>query len=659
MSNKKFEISYIEEQQKVVLISDDPRIFTHPFFKVTLARFSAKQLDNECHFFTKKENLPEVYRQLKNISIKIGWDVQESEGSSQLIADARRKEELFEEFSQKCLDIWSGHVIPKELEDFEKTISSGINRTLRPLQFLSALHLAFSQNACNFSVPGAGKTTIVYSAYSYLKNLPPDNPKHVDRIFVIGPLASFYAWRKEFKDCFGAEPKYARIVAGMNKRDLDDIFFERSSRNQNIDFYHASFQTVCNLESQIISLLNNPARKTMLVVDEAHNIKRFDGVWSSSCIRLSEHATSRVILTGTPAPNGYEDLFNLFKFLYPERNLIGFPRANLVSMSAGDMPSEPMRARIKPFFTRITKSHLELPPFFETIMKIEMGPKEKNIYKGLEDLLMPSLGNLNKGGLKPFQKASLIRLRQAASNPKMLLMPLLMNFIDDDGMILGDGDDIELAEGLIEEVKSFNQFVDNSKLNSLIKLCKEKVANNEKILIWSYFISSIDLIENSLKETLGIPVMRITGSTPSEGDSKDYDENLFTREKIITAFIEDDDCKILIANPQALGESVSLHYSCHNAIYYDRDFNCGKFVQSKDRIHRFGLPSHIDTNYYYLTYVDSVDEDIANTLTIKETRMNSLMERDEIPLFKGIDDDEGQANDIKVVLRSYASRKLL
>ena len=32
-------------------------------------------------------------------------------------------------------------------------------RTLYDLQMLSAYHMAFSQNACNFSVPGAGKTS--------------------------------------------------------------------------------------------------------------------------------------------------------------------------------------------------------------------------------------------------------------------------------------------------------------------------------------------------------------------------------------------------------------------------------------------------------------------------------------------------------------------
>jgi hypothetical protein len=31
--------------------------------------------------------------------------------------------------------------------------------------------MAFSQKSCNFSVPGAGKTTIVYAAYTYLRSV--------------------------------------------------------------------------------------------------------------------------------------------------------------------------------------------------------------------------------------------------------------------------------------------------------------------------------------------------------------------------------------------------------------------------------------------------------------------------------------------------------
>ena len=57
----------------------------------------------------------------------------------------------------------------------ESLVKNMQTRRLYTLQMLSAYHMAFAQNACNFSVPGAGKTSIVYGAYAYLKHLPESN----------------------------------------------------------------------------------------------------------------------------------------------------------------------------------------------------------------------------------------------------------------------------------------------------------------------------------------------------------------------------------------------------------------------------------------------------------------------------------------------------
>ena len=57
--------------------------------------------------------------------------------------------------------------------------------------------MAFSLNSCNFSVPGSGKTTIVYAAYTYLKAL-----NKIDKLFIIGPLSSNMAWKNEYYECF-------------------------------------------------------------------------------------------------------------------------------------------------------------------------------------------------------------------------------------------------------------------------------------------------------------------------------------------------------------------------------------------------------------------------------------------------------------------------
>src|SRR5574341_679954 len=59
-------------------------------------------------------------------------------------------------------------------------------RNLKPYQLESVEHIVDVENAANFSVPGSGKTTIVYAAYSILKS-----KGLIDKLFVIGPRSSF------------------------------------------------------------------------------------------------------------------------------------------------------------------------------------------------------------------------------------------------------------------------------------------------------------------------------------------------------------------------------------------------------------------------------------------------------------------------------------
>src|SRR3546814_5172606 len=70
---------------------------------------------------------------------------------------------------------------------------------------------------------------------------------------------------------------------------------------------------MANLEDDFRVFLARGSHRTMMVLDEAHYIKSADGRQANSALRLAPHARGRVILTGTPAPNGYEDLANLFR----------------------------------------------------------------------------------------------------------------------------------------------------------------------------------------------------------------------------------------------------------------------------------------------------------------------------------------------------------
>ena len=96
----------------------------------------------------------------------------------------------------------------------------------------------------------------------------------------------------------------------------------------------------------------------------------------------------------------------------------------------------------------------------------------------------------------------------------------------------------------------------------------------------------------------------------------------------------DDSCSVLLANPAACGESISLHHWCSDAIYLERSYNAAHFLQSKDRIHRYG--QHPETgihtcrvnqvNYKILITKDTIDDHINQRLEEKIEAQNELLE---------------------------------
>ena len=85
---------------------------------------------------------------------------------------------------------------------------------------------------------------------------------------------------------------------------------------------------------------------------------------------------------------------------------------------------------------------------------------------------------------------------------------------------------------------------------------------------------------------------------------------------------------MLVANPAACAESISLHKTCSHAIYYDLSYNCAQFLQSLDRIHRVGGSERKPANYHFLQYAETVDQDILENLWRKAEVMSSIIDED-------------------------------
>lgn len=106
-----------------------------------------------------------VLQDIQKIIKKFGFQENLSENVKNILKDYFQEEENFREFSRKAYTIRNNELDDEHTKEFEEFTNILIDnlptRRLYELQLLSAYHLAFSQNACNFSVPGSGKTSIV------------------------------------------------------------------------------------------------------------------------------------------------------------------------------------------------------------------------------------------------------------------------------------------------------------------------------------------------------------------------------------------------------------------------------------------------------------------------------------------------------------------
>lgn len=653
-------LDYNSSENQILLLGDIKDLQKNRFAWGYVRDSLNPTIETDCIIIPVGKNKP--YSLLSKISktlSRYGFTEEKSSSTEAVIQNYYEEEKRFAVFSEKALQIRNNICDATEFEEFSRSVAEHLSeRSLYPLQLLSAYHMAFSQNACNFSVPGAGKTSIVYGAYAYLHNLPADNGKHIDRILIVGPLSSFGPWEQEYKECFGKAPQVKRLSGGLDKSLKQDYLISKNPCELTL----ISYNSLASVEEELGFFLRN--NKVMVVLDEAHKAKNSSGgVIAEAVLKMAQSARARVVLTGTPAPNGYEDIYNMFKFIWPNKNVIGFEVNQLRDITSGGNEGRVARLinNISPYFIRIRKSDLNIPPATDNPpIHVPMGEFQQRIYDFVERRHMDEIikDNVSRSASRfnaMLARARTIRLMQAASDPSMLNIPL-RDFTEFEEEIV-EADSFSDDSDIIKAIMDYEKNEVPAKFVAAKELATQIISNGGKAVIWATFIHTIHKLKAYL-ESNGIICQELYGATPvdtNEGGSES-DEETVTREKIVKDF-QSPDCpfKIIIANPFAVAESISLHKDCHNAIYLERSFNAAHFVQSKDRIHRYGLKPGTVTNYYYIVSEGTVDETINERLVVKENRMNEIMESMPIPLFDNVSSGLGN-DDIKALIEDYVRR---
>lgn len=511
-------------------------------------------------------------------------------------------------------------------EEFVKVVQSEVERPLYDLHLRAAYYKYEMSKAANFSVPGAGKTAMTLGVFAFLNREHTQENEKVERMLVISPISAFESWKQEFKAVFGAKKRLYSIDSQNSNNFEDELNLKWGISNLVL----VNYESLPKYSSQLKQLLEP---RTMLVFDEVHRVKNPFGIRATAALDISRIPKFKYVLTGTPIPNSYQDIYNFLHILYSNEyssyfgwdlNILSNPRVRQINE---------INQKLYPFFWRTNKDDLDVPkPDSDLLTVVKPSSEQLDLAESIYYNETSSL-------------ARLIRLIQASTNPSLLTEAINYNELmsyDEEGDLKSISED-EFNKLLGDDLDKknakpyFDLKVDSiiaPKFTQGINLVENLVLEGKKVLVWGIFIDTLHKITKSLRER-GIKTNLVYGGTDK-----------LERVDLINNF-RYGNTQVLVSNPQTLGEAISLHQTVHDAVYFEYNFNLTFMLQSRDRIHRLGLDSNQYTRYHYLQTKDEdwssyrpgfIDEKIYRRLKEKEQIMYSAIDNSNLSVEYGVND---------------------
>jgi SNF2-related domain len=485
-------------------------------------------------------------------------------------------------------------VSPEEM--LEAVMASGrFGREPNERQLENLGRLIVLRHGANFSVPGAGKTGTLLALYEALRSRGV-----VDRLLVVAPKNAFVAWEDELALCYPKEerPVLRRLqggAAGVAAALADDP-----------EIALITYQLLPNVEDAVKTWA--ATHRTQVTLDESHRVKSgYAAVTAAAALDLAGVAVRRDIMSGTPLPHSPEDLRPQLDFLWPGQRVLPDMR---VSAEAEPGVIDEIGRALRPLYVRTTKEELELPRLDPQPVPVELGPLQRELYELLRSEAARAASGMQARDQRFFRMLGrhVMRLLQAAVNPMLLTQGPLV-----------DSRELEpVPEGTRawELLREFARYERPAKIEEVVRRTEALVCDGKKVLIWTQFVMNVLSLEQLLAEHGAVVLY---GQVPT-GDEDD----ISTREGRIRAFHDDPGTKVMIANPAAAGEGISLHRACHHALYLDRNFNAAHYLQSLDRIHRLGL-GDVEPNVQIVVARETIDARVEDRLHKKIIAMSRVL----------------------------------
>lgn len=436
---------------------------------------------------------------------------------------------------------------------------SGFERALKSFQLRNIRRLASLPAGATFSVPGAGKTTEALATFAW-------RSKPGDSLLVVAPINAFAAWDEQLEVCF---PSLGDSFVRLRKWDRIPLELQNAPR-----FMIISYHQLARVPDHVSAHLAR--HRVHVFLDESHKVKGRGNVSTEAILSFSHLPVSKLVLSGTPMPQAVSDLLPQFQFLFPE---VRATDDNVIDL-------------MRPIYVRTNKLELDLPPVRRRRVALPMDPLQARLYELMKsEVAREAAQALSQRSRSSFRRLgrSVMRILQLVSNPALLASEVAF------------AHSRELANALVEGR--------GPKVRYTISRVRQLASEGHKVIVWTSFVANVEYLAEALQD---VGAVFIHGGVDAGDESDDE-----TREGKIRAFHNDPSIMVMVANPAAASEGISLHTVCHHAIYLDRTFNAAQYLQSEDRIHRIGLEADQDTYIEIVECVASIDETVRQRLEYK------------------------------------------
>lgn len=423
--------------------------------------------------------------------------------------------------------------------------------------------------------PGLGKTAITLSAFTLLKEY-----KDVTTLFVVAPIqVCQLVWPEEVNKWDNFKHLTIGVLHGKDK----DITIKK-----NYDIYVINPEGLPWLLNKHPNFFNT--KEVMAVFDEStlfknHTSQRFKLIKS-----VLPRFKRRLILTGTPAPNGVLQLWSQIYMLDLGKRLSKYithfraeyfyqPNAyNPYDFKLMPGAEEKIYAAIDDIVMHKSKDELDLPPILYNNIYVELPPEVKVRYTNVKDDAEAELD----------EESPIFSINAAAKASKLKQ--------------IANGNVYYSELETPDNKRSLN--LHNEKIDAVRNLVED--LNGQPLLVVYEFLHDLEELQKAFP---GAPKL-IDAKTSLRAVSDKWNRG---------------EIPIMFIQPKSAGHGLNLQYGgCQDVVWFSLTFDLELYIQTNDRVYRQGIKKSV--TIHHIIAKNTIDERVMSIVEGKDTFQNILLE---------------------------------